>query len=110
MIEDIGHDRLAYIVGQKIGSHHVHGTWVSLWFHYLEEEDGIVHPRDHNCPTHINQYAYVPLVVLDSIAAYVRYVCIESEDAKGMSKLIEAVSEEIQYIFQKVIGSDNEII
>jgi len=44
MIEKNGSDRLAYIVGQRIGSHHVHGSWVSLWFHYLKEEDGIVSP------------------------------------------------------------------
>lgn len=110
MIEVVGHDRLAYIVGQKIGSHHVHGTWVSLWFHYLEEEDGIVHPRDHNVPTHVNQYAYVPLVVLDALSAYIQFVCIEEEDAKGMTYLIEGISEEILNLFQEVVGSDNDVV
>ena len=110
MIEVIGHDRLAYIVGQKIGSHHVHGTWVSLWFHYVEEDDGVVHPRDHNVPTHVNQYAYVPLVVLDAIAAYIQFICIEEDDAKGMTLLIEGISEEIQKLFQEVVGGDNDVV
>lgn len=110
MIEAVGHDRLAYIVGQKIGSHHVHGTWVSLWFHYLDEEDGIVHPRDHNVPTHVNQYAYVPLVVLDAIAAYIKFICIEEDDAMGMTLLIDGVGEEIEKVFQEVLGSDNDVV
>ncbi|MBL4781847.1 MAG: hypothetical protein JKX92_06350 [Porticoccaceae bacterium] len=110
MIEVVGHDRLAYIVGQKIGSHHVHGTWVSLWFHYVEEENGIIHPRGHNTPTHVNQYAYVPLVVLDAISAYINFVCIEAEDAKAMNFLIEGISEKIQNLFQEVVGSDNDVV
>jgi len=39
-ISALGHERLLYVVGQRIGSHHVHGTWVSLRAHYLEEADG----------------------------------------------------------------------
>lgn len=111
MINVIGRDRLAYIVGQKIGSHHVHGTWVSLWFHYLEEhDDGVIHLRDHNCETHINQYAYISLVVLDSIKAFVKYVCKDPNDIKGMTKLVVAVSEEIQKVYAEVVGSDFDVI
>ncbi|MAI42104.1 MAG: hypothetical protein CMP95_06575 [Gammaproteobacteria bacterium] len=110
MIKDIGHDRLAYIVGQKIGSHHVHGTWVSLRFHYLDEEDGIFHPRDHNVPTLVNQYTYISLVVLYAIADYIQFVCVEEEDAKVMTLLIESISEEIQNLFQEVAGSDNDVV
>ena len=36
MLDDLGNERLTYVVGQKIGSHHVHGTWPSLLLHYLE--------------------------------------------------------------------------
>ena len=110
MISVIGKNRLAYIVGQKIGSHHVHGTWVSLWFHYLEEHDGVIHPRDHNCETHINQYAYISLVVLDSIKAFVEYVCKDPNDVEGMAKLIVAVSGEIQKVYAEVVGSDFDVM
>jgi len=110
MIKIIGHDRLAYIVGQKIGSHHVHGTWVSLWFHYLNEEDGIVHPRDHNVSTHINQYVYISLAVLDALSAYIKYVCIDEKHLKSMTFLIDGISEEIQNIFQEVVANDNNAV
>ncbi len=110
MIDTIGHDRLAYIVGQKIGSHHVHGTWVSLWSHYLEEKDGVVNLRDHNVPTHVNQYAYIPLVVLDAIESYIGFVCKDQEEAGGMIGLIDAISNEIRELFHEVCGSDNNVI
>jgi hypothetical protein len=107
MINIIGKDRLAYVVGQRMGSHHVHGTWVSLWFHYLEEDsEGRIHLRDHNCETHVNQYAYISLVVLNSIKAFVEYVCKDSDDIEGMTMLIVAVSKKIQEVYQEVVGED----
>lgn len=111
MINVIGKERIAYVVGQRIGSHHVHGTWVSLWLHYLEErDDGVIGLRDHNCETHINQYAYISLVVLDAIKAFVKYVCKDPVDIDGMSKLIIAVSEKIQEIYKEVVGTDFDVI
>jgi hypothetical protein len=68
IIEELGYQQLLYIVGQGIGSHHVHGTWSSLLFHYLEETEITESetrsefrfgPRDHNCETHINQFMFV---------------------------------------------------
>jgi hypothetical protein len=65
VIEGLGYDRLFYVVGQRIGSHHVHGTWSSLLFHYLEEQEGeelfSFVPRGHDCSTHINQFMFGPL-------------------------------------------------
>lgn len=51
MIKAINGNELLYLVGQKIGSHHIHGTWPSLRLHYLQEHDGVLGPRDHDCPT-----------------------------------------------------------
>lgn len=110
MIDAIGKGRLAYIVGQKIGSHHVHGTWVSLWFHYVNEEDGKIYPRDHDCPTHINQYVYIPLVVLDSISAYIAYICTDSHVVDAITGVLDSVSDEIKEIYKEVMGADNEIV
>ena len=110
MINVVGKDRLAYIAGQKIGSHHVHGTWVSLWFHYLEEKDGIIRPRDHNCATHVNQYVYIPLVVLDSIKAFIEYVCKDRDDAKGAVELLRSISKKILQINSEVVGSDFDTV
>jgi hypothetical protein len=39
MRDGLGFDRLLYITGQKIGSHHIHGTWSGLLTHYLEERN-----------------------------------------------------------------------
>src|SRR5690606_19684745 len=80
MINAIRGHKLLYIVGQKIGSHHVHGTWPSLRLHYLEETDGVLGPRDHDCPTHVNQYVFVPLIVLDTLRSFVTFVFTDPDD------------------------------
>ena len=108
MIEDVGRERLLYVVGQKIGSHHVHGTWPSLWMHYLEEHDGILGPRDHDCPTHVNQYVFVPLFVLQAISAFVRFICQNLGDAQALYQLPDSVGEEIRRINVEVVGNDFE--
>ena len=44
MIQTIGPDPLLYIVGGRVGSEPIHGTWSSLITHYLEEKDGEFKP------------------------------------------------------------------
>ena len=110
MIEQVGHDRLAYVVGQRIGSHHVHGTWASLWFHYLDETDGVIGPRDHDCPTHINQYVYVPLVLLDAIKKYFEFLITNREQCDQIVGILDAISEEITTLFQKLSASDRQVV
>jgi hypothetical protein len=107
MIDEIGHDRLFYLVGQKMGSHHVHGTWPSLRLHYLEEgENGELRPRDHNCATHENQYIFVPLVVLGAMGAFVRFVMPNAQDQAVFINLLESVGKEFEKINAEVIGDD----
>jgi Family of unknown function (DUF5677) len=108
MIDTIGQDRLLYIIGQKIGSHHVHGTWSSLITHYLEEKGGELRPGGHKCATDINQYVFVPLIVLQALRAFVKFICREQGSAEAWSKLFETVSEEIHQINAKVAGHDFE--
>ena len=110
MIDVIGRDRLLYVVGQKIGSHHVHGTWPSLWLHYLDEQDGMLGPRDHDCPTHVNQYVFVPLLVLQAVDAFVRFICTDQRDARPMSELLDSVRDEILRFYVEVVGDDFEHI
>ena len=107
-IEGVGGDRLLYVVGQKIGSHHVHGTWPSLWMHYLEKHDSILGPRDHDCPTNVNQYVFVPLFVLQAIGAFVRFICQNREDSQALFQLADSVGEEIRRINVEVVGNDFE--
>ncbi|ALO44882.1 hypothetical protein PS2015_188 [Pseudohongiella spirulinae] len=106
MIEQVGHDRLAYVIGQRMGSHHVHGTWASLWFHYLDEKNGVIVPRDHNCPTHVNQYVFVPLVILDGIRKYFEFLVTDPEESEQMVGVIDAISEEITTLFHEISETD----
>jgi Family of unknown function (DUF5677) len=109
MIDGLGHDRLMYIVGQRIGSNHVHGTWHSLRMHYLEEnEDGLLAPHDHNCPTHVNQYVFVPMVVLNAMRSFIRFIFADQEDVAPMEGLIESIEVEIHKVNAEVVGNDFE--
>lgn len=106
MIESLGHERLAYIVGQKIGSHHVHGTWPSLLFHYLDwDNDESFSPRDHNCPTHVNQYIFVPLMVLSATKAFCTWL-IAAPDAQDLVDMLQSIEDEILEVNKNVIGND----
>ncbi len=107
MINATGKPRLQYLVGQRIGSHHVHGSWVSLGVHYLERDDsGIKGPRDHDCDTHVNQYVYIPLVVLDAMSAFCLFVFEDSADSKVLTDMLESIADEIFKINSEVIGDD----
>jgi Family of unknown function (DUF5677) len=107
MLDALGQDRLTYVVGQKLGSHHVHGTWPSLRLHYLEENDaGVLRPRDHECATHVNQYIMVPLVVLDAMRSFVTFIFQSKDDIEPMVGLVESVMGEIQALNEEVVGSD----
>jgi hypothetical protein len=111
MITNLGGDRLMYIVGQRIGSHHIHGTWTSLRMHYLEEAhegDGMLRPRGHNCSTHINQYVFVPWAVLAALRSFVGFVFAEAKDAEPVQGLIDSVLGEIGAINSEVVGQDFE--
>ena len=107
MIDQLGHDRLTYVVGQRIGSHHVHGTWPSLRMHYLEEDNsGYWLPRDHNCPTHVNQYVFVSFVVLAALDSFFTFVCQDASDLETFSNLLKSMRTEIQAINAEVVGKD----
>lgn len=110
LIRDLGHHRVVYVIGQKIGSHHVHGTWPSLRMHYLQErENGRLGPRDHDCQTHVNQYVFFPRVVLHALIAFSEFVCSDTEDAGAMKSFVESVSEEIRRLNTEVVGTDFEL-
>lgn len=104
-------DDLSYIVGQKIGSHHVHGTWPSLLMHYLTlNESGFFAPRDHDCITHENQYVIIPLFVLKAIEAYVQFIISEQTTKNNCLGLLKATKEEILKLNKEIIGDDFELL
>jgi hypothetical protein len=109
MIQNLGRDRLAYVVGQKIGSHHVHGTWPSLLLHYLNwDTEGSFLPRDHDCSTHVNQYVFVPLMVLWALKTFCSYLTVDPADVQPLLDLLQSIEDEMLRINQEVIGSDFE--
>lgn len=99
LLTALGHDRLFYVIGQKIGSHHVHGTWPSLLFHYIQKRDDnstyIFGPRGNDCNTHINQFLFGALFVVNSMQGYSKYL-LEDETHAGFWNLLESVSGELQ--------------
>lgn len=108
MINAIRRHELLYLVGQKIGSHHVHGTWPSLRLHYLRDVAGVLGPRDHDCPTHVNQYVFVPLIVLDTLRSFVTFFLRDPEDSQPMIDLLDSIEQEIMAINLEVVGNDFE--
>jgi len=87
MIDSLGYDRLMYIVIQRMGSHHIHGTWPSLRLHYLEEENGILHPRDHDCETHVNQFVFIPILVLTAMKSFIDFICEDETDREAFQQV-----------------------
>lgn len=107
MLESLKQSRLMYVVGQKIGSHHVHGTWPSLKQHYLElTEEGIWAPRDHDCSTHQNQYIYVSLAVLDALRSFIDYCVEEPDEIELFIGVFDSIEEEILEIMRAGNGND----
>jgi Family of unknown function (DUF5677) len=108
MMEGLGYDRLLYITAQKIGSHHIHGTWSSLIIHYLEEHketDGFAFgPSSGPCDTHINQFMFIPITVLHAMGTFVRYTLNDAE-AQAISDLCNLTEEEIMRIYNEA-GED----
>ena len=109
MVGALGHDRLMYVIGQRVGSHHVHGTWPSLRLHYLEaDHGGRLRPRDHDCSTHVNQFMFVPLVVLRAMQSFVEFAFTDAEFAGAFSSLLKSTEDEIMRIGGDVVGRDFE--
>ncbi|TGL63767.1 hypothetical protein EHQ58_00980 [Leptospira ognonensis] len=106
IIELIGKTRLYYVIGQRIGSHHVHGTWQSLLMHYLEEIDDNYILRDHNCSTHINQFFYIETVVLNALISFSKYIFEQENEAKIFTNLISQVIEDIKVFENEIVGED----
>jgi hypothetical protein len=109
MLNALGQRRLAYVVGQRLGSHHVHGTWVSLRQHFLEEgEDGLLRPRDHDCDTHVNQYLFVPQAVLASMRSFLKSTVADGQVAASLETVVRSAEDQVGQIGLELSGSDFE--
>lgn len=101
MLLALGHDRLFYVVAQRLGSHHVHGTWSSLLFHYIEKRDDdsefAFGPRGHDCNTYIDQFNFNALFVISAMQGYSKYF-LDDDSHKAMFELLESASVKIQQL------------
>lgn len=109
MLRDLGNKRLMYVVSQRIGSHHVHGTWASLLQHYLVvKDDGSFSLRNHDCNTHPNQFVMIPLQVLSAVRSFIAYIIQSEDEVKEIVGLLDSIQEEILKINSTMTGSDFE--
>ena len=107
MLESLGHSRLAYVIWQRIGSHHIHGTWPSLLVHYLEEvQAGVFGPRDHDCETHVNQFVNTSLIVLEAVDSFVRCVVSNGEDMAQLIDRCDDATKRIVALFNDISKAD----
>lgn len=103
-------DRLLYVVGQKIGSHYVHGTFHNLTRFYLKNENGSYSLRDHDCEIKPDQYVFSARFALDAIVSFVQYVSADAEIAHKLSVLPTSIASEIQKVYAELLEDDFEII
>ena len=110
MISDIGiKDRLFYLVAQSMGSHHVHGNWTSLVSDYLKKTpEGVFVPRTEHIGTHINQYFFVPLVVILGMRNYVKWVMRGEREKQDLLDFFDSLQEKIEQIVTLVIENDGD--
>jgi hypothetical protein len=110
MMFDLGLDRLQYVAWQKLGSHHVHGTWPSLVLHYLKEtEDGRWQVNGAPCPIHQNQYFHIAMMVLEAMRSFGRFVVSNPEECHRLLTVVDATAAEIVKIIEVADGNDFEI-
>ena len=99
-------DRIFYVVAQKISSHHIHGSWVSLVTHYLKPDGDRLVPRDSDCETQAIQFVFVPLLVLEAASAFASFVFNEHPEREQLLGLIGSIREWIADINGEVVGTD----
>jgi len=105
MIDAVGHRRLDYIVLQRMGSHHIHGTWPSLLLHYLTKSDidGFAfQPRGMPSEMHLNQYVHGCRFVLGAAASFAS-CCLLGNSRESFVDLAEEALEQILKHFEEAI-------
>lgn len=107
MLTSIGHQRFSYTAGQRIGSHHVHGTWVGLRNHYIVLDEKSVYRTKQSTDTHINQYVYITYIVLEALSDFVNFVFESDDEGKEtILNLFEDTAEEITKLNIEAVGFD----
>lgn len=100
IIKSIGMNDLHYTVIMNIGSHSLHGTWVSLKRDYYTENESEVHLKDMSeSYTHINQYISVSNYVIESLRYFFELIFHDGEDKENFKRLLDDIKKEILNIW-----------
>lgn len=109
MLDSLGQPRFSYTAGQRVSSHHVHGTWVGLRNHYIDLADDGSYCTKQFSPTHVDQYVYISFTVLDALGCFIEFGFGSSEDEKReIIKLFCDAFKEISSINDEMIKTDYE--
>jgi hypothetical protein len=108
-IEHISED-LSHTVIQRLGSHHVHGTWTSLLTHYLDDNDGELNPRDNLVSIHVNQFISVSLEVLEMLKDYIRYISLIESISEYYLKELNKIRDLLDTYRMEIRGNDFDVI
>jgi hypothetical protein len=106
MLTVLGHKRFSYTAGQRIGSHHVHGTWVGLIFNFIEKDDTGNYHVQTSTPTRVDQYIYISQLVLDALSDFVSFIFLDEEQIEHTTKLFEDTKKEMGELGVEVVGTD----
>ncbi len=101
LLTSLGFPRLVYVALYRMGSHHVHGTWPSLLFHYLDESDvlDVFEPRGNNASTRANEYVAVSLIIIKALDAYASRT-LDAQTYTTFNNLLNASEAENFRIFE----------
>lgn len=91
---------LHYTVIMNIGSHSLHGTWVSLKRDYYTENEAEVHLKDMNeSYTHINQYLSVSTYALECLKCFFQLIFHDGHEKENIKGLFDDIKKEILNIW-----------
>lgn len=89
IMNQLGFDRIAYVVQQRIGSHAVHGTWSDLLDNYIDynsETDTFIPRFDQNVPR-AGQYVGIALFILNAFSAYSQFIFTNANASNAMLEI-----------------------
>lgn len=110
MCRDIGLSVKFYIGTQRMGSHEVHGTWISLRSHYLrQDEHGEYCLRDHNVRPHENEFMVIPVVILETLKRFMVYVVPNATDREPVESILAEYTAEIGKLTSEIVSPDFEL-
>jgi hypothetical protein len=101
LLQATGFHRTMYVALYRMGSHHIHGTWPSLLFHYLEKDGSGFSPRGNDSSAHANEFLITSLIMTRAIYAYSNFT-LEESSSKIFKSLMEATEKEIVNIFNDI--------